>query len=103
MTWRCCGTSEVLTGTRVSCQSDSLLIGHIPGPSNTGGHPRIARNGMAHRVVYVTSASIGVNVITERLSNLLEGQRPLVAVSPLSEMLGLGYPGGWHREDCSSA
>lgn len=62
-------------------------------------HQRIARNGMAHRVVYVTSASIGVDVITERLSSLLEGQRPLVAVSPLSEMLGFGYPGGWHRDD----
>lgn len=62
-------------------------------------HPRIARNGMAHRVAYVTSASIGVDAITEGLGSALGGNRPLVAVSPLSEMLGFGYPGGWHRDD----
>lgn len=62
-------------------------------------HPRVARNGMAHRVAYVTSASIGVEAIAERLSTMLEGARPLVAVSSLSEMLDFGYSGGWHRDD----
>jgi len=62
-------------------------------------HERIARNGMAHRVAYMTSASIGVDAIAERLGSVLEGSRPLIAVSPLSEMLGFGYSGGWHRDD----
>lgn len=62
-------------------------------------HPRIARNGMAHRVAYVTSASVGVETIAGRLGTMLEGTQPPVAVSPLSEMLDFGYPGGWHRDD----
>jgi hypothetical protein len=62
-------------------------------------HPRIARNGVAHRLAYITSASVGVEAICERLGNLLEGDRPLVAVEPLPETLDLGYPGGWHRDD----
>lgn len=62
-------------------------------------HPRIARNGIAYRLAYITSASIGVEAITERLGDLLEADRPLVAVKPLTGILDLGYPGGWHRDD----
>lgn len=62
-------------------------------------HPRIARNGMAHRNAYVTSATVGMDAISERLGDLLDGARASVSVEPLSAMLSLGYPGGWHRND----
>lgn len=63
------------------------------------GHERVARSGFAHRSAYITSASIDVEAITERLGAILEGDRPLVAVSALSAMLDFGHPGGWHRDD----
>jgi len=63
------------------------------------GHPRIARNGMAHRLAYITSASLSVEAISKRLPQLLNADRPRVAVEPLGEALELGHPGGWHRSD----
>lgn len=62
-------------------------------------HERVARNGSAHRSAYITSASIDSDAITNRLSTILEGDNPLVAVSALSSMLDFGRPGGWNRDD----
>lgn len=62
-------------------------------------HPRIARNGIAHRAAYVTSASLTIDVIGQRLGTIVEGPRPPFAVSPLSEMLSFGNSAGWHRDD----
>lgn len=64
-------------------------------------HPRIARNGWAHRVAYVTSASLPVGSMIDHLGPILEGQQPPIAVSPLNEMLGFGWPGGWHRSEAA--
>lgn len=62
-------------------------------------HPRISRNGFAHRAAYVTSASISPDEIAERLGPVLEGPRPSVGVASLEEMLDLGWPGGLRRNE----
>lgn len=62
-------------------------------------HDRVARNGFAYRSVYLTSASVAVHAISERLGTMLEGDRPSVAVSALPAMLSFGQSGGWHRND----
>ena len=62
-------------------------------------HPGIARNGIAHRLAYVTSASLDSATIGERIEGLARGPRPSLSVASLAEMLTFGRPGGWHRSD----
>lgn len=62
-------------------------------------HPRIARDGSPYPVAYVTSASLTVDAIGQLLSSVVTGPHAPIAISPLSEMLCFGEPGGWHRDE----